>query len=1142
MLDVAHHPWSEPPRRPRMSNAEDVRPGVALTSRHLIRDGVPVIPVSGEIHYSRLPRARWRRRLRQMRAGGVTVAASYVFWLHHVEHRGAPRFDGNLDVAAFVDLAVAEGLDVILRIGPWCHGESRNGGFPDWVQEAPVRHRTDDPGYLSLVREWFGQLAGALGGRCGPAGPVLGIQLENELYDQPGHLVTLKRLAREAGMSAPLWTATAWGGADLPGEEVLPLYGGYGDGFWVDADAPWDPTFRDHYFFSHVWDDPGIGADVRRMQPRGMRPSARTPSDLFPPATCELGGGMATAYHRRPRPAPRDVAAIAHCKIGNGSAWQGYYMYAGGTNPAGDHGMQESHATGYPNDMPRLGYDFHAPVGEAGLLAGSHAELRRQHAFLAAFGARLAEMPSSLPPVRPAGVDDAETLRYALRSDGSSGFLFIAWHQPHVPLATYRGAQFRVELGATVQTLPASPVDIPPGTLARWPLGLTLGGVRLDWATASALTVLPGGGGSSSAAAVPTLVLVAEDGIGVSYAVGGATATVEPGLSPVRVRHGEGALDLLVLPAARAADVWVCEDGPARRVLLSSAELTWGPEGRIESSGPDVLVYDGAAQGFVALPLEGGDAGGTRPHPVWVGATEAPGSDISPPSSTGEPIRAELVRPAGAAVPVAYGKFDGRQSAPADETFDELAAVYRLVLPAPGADDLLRIRWAGDIGRLRVDGRTVTDRFWDGSDWVVSLRDAGVGARSHVTLHLLPLATGSTVALPRDARDRLAAADGQLLAIDSLTLERRPVFREPHPVRRSARRMADGREIIYFDDTPPFAAREAVDARPLPVASADPEMRRDPLTGEWVAIAALRNDRTFRPAPDRDPLAPTVPGGFPTEIAEAAYDVVVFENRFPSFSSRAAGEPGVVDGDPLWPVRAASGRTEVVCFSSAAHGSFGSLTPHRARTVIEAWADRTAELGARPEIEYVFPFENRGREIGVTLPHPHGQIYAFPFVPPKAARMIAMAADHRGGNLFRDILDAERRAGTRVVATSEHWTAYVPAASRWPIEIHVAPHRDVPDLPALTPPERDDLALIYLDVLGRLDRFHPGAGPLPYIAGVFQAPARAARDVFRLHLQVFSILRAPGKLKYLAGVESAMGAWINDTRPERVAERLRELG
>ena len=757
-LTVRHHGWSAPVRRPRMANEQDARPGLSLTSRYLARDGVPVIPVSGEVHYSRLPRERWAGRLRQLRAGGVTVATSYLFWNHHVPERGAARFDGNLDVAAFVDLCAATGLDVILRIGPWCHGETRNGGFPDWVQRAPVRHRTDDPAYLALVREWFGQLAAALGGRCSPTGTVLGLQLENELYDQPGHLLTLKRLAREAGLSAPLWTATAWGGADLPAEEVLPLYGGYGDGFWVDADAPWDPTFRDHYFFSHVWDDPGIGADVRRLQENGPVAAPRTPSELFPTATCELGGGMATAYHRRPRPGALDVATVAHCKIGNGSAWQGYYMYAGGTNPPGEYGLQESHATGYPNDLPRLGYDFHAPVGEAGTLAPSHAELRRQHAFLAAFGATLAEMPSSLPERLPAGVEDARTLRWAVRSDGQTGFLFVAWHQPHVPLAPYRSARLRVVLDDRELVLPSRPADIPPGTLARWPLALTAGGVRLEWATASVLTMLPG--------EVPTLVLTAEAGIDVELAVAGRPVrTVAPGLAPHRLTGAGGVLDVLVLPAEVAPAVWVCEDGPGRRLLLSDDELSWGPDGRIEvcaeaTAPPRVRVYaDGA---FTDLPVV--------PAGPVVAAAE-PVDDV-----------VSLVRPAAATVPIAYGKHDGRESAPAAEVFDELAAVYRLTLPGWAAesdlDALLHLDWAGDAGQLRVDGRPVTDRFWDGSRWTVSLRDAGYHAGAEVTLHLLPLAVGSTVHLPADAVDRLVAAEGQLLAVDAVAVVGRRRWRE----------------------------------------------------------------------------------------------------------------------------------------------------------------------------------------------------------------------------------------------------------------------------------------------------------------------------------------------------------------------------
>jgi alpha-L-arabinofuranosidase len=784
-LAIRQRPWPARQREPRMCNDEDVRPGLSLTSRYLCRDGQPWIPISGELHYSRVPRDRWEQRLRFMRAGGVTVVSTYVPWIHHVPRRGVPKFDGNLDVAAFVDLCRATGMEVVLRIGPWIHGEMRNGGFPDWVQQAPVAHRRDDPAYLRLVREWFGQLGAALAGRCTPAN-VLAIQLDNELYDQPGHLLTLKRLAREAGMSAPLWTATAWGGAELPAEEIMPLYGGYGDGFWVDADAPWDHSFREHFFFSHTWDDPGIGADLR-TDGRGVPVGA---PDLFPPATCELGGGMATAYHRRPRPSALDIATVAHCKIGNGSAWQGYYMYAGGTNPAGEQGTQESHLTGYPNDMPALGYDFHAPIGEAGALAPSHAYLRRQHAFLAAFGPRLAQMPSSLPEVRPEGVHDTTTLRWALRGDGRGGFLFVAWHQPHVPLPTYDGAQFHVTLDDEQLLLPSEPVDIPAGTLARWPIALDVNGVRVDWATASVLTLLPG--------AVPTLVLCAEPGIPVELAVsepdsGRARYDVQPGREPVRLTCGSGVLDVLVLSAMDADAAWVVE-GDGRRLLLSDDDLAWGADGRVLArttrTAPDVRVYDPATRAFRPLPLHGGSRAAAAEVPVT------------------------LRRPARDAVPTSYGERDNRQSAPSAAVFDELAAVYELRLPAwagdPAEDALLRLDWAGDVAQLRVDGRTVTDRFWDGSRWLVSLRDAGCTPTSVVTLHVLPLSADSTVRLPADAAARAAASPGQLVAVDAAHVEAQRTWREPSPavdVREARPEPAAVRAVIDLDVAGPRISR-----------------------------------------------------------------------------------------------------------------------------------------------------------------------------------------------------------------------------------------------------------------------------------------------------------------------------------------------
>lgn len=743
-LTVQPQPWRVPARPAPMPAGVERAAGITVTDRAVLRDGVPWIPVSGELHYSRIPRARWGERARQLRAGGISVASSYVFWIHHAPERGVAHFDGRLDVGAFIDECAAAGLHVALRVGPWAHGEVRNGGLPDWVQEQPIAHRTDDPAYLALVAEWFGQIAGALDGRARPGGPVIAIQLENELYDRPEHLVTLKRMAREAGIAAPLWTATAWGGAQLPSGEVFPLYGGYGDGFWTEPDAPWDDTFRAHYFFSHVWDDPGVGADVRATQGFGET-TADAAASGFPPATCELAGGMATAYHRRPWPSGRDIAALAHIKIGNGSAWQGYYMYAGGTNPALH--LEESQATGYPNDMARLSYDFHAPIGQSGDLGESSALLRTQHAFLDAFGALLGDQPSALPDLRPRGLDDAETLRWAVRSDGSSGFVFVSRHQPHIPLADSAPLQLRI--GSDL-VFPSSPTAIPVGTIARWPFGLVVGGATVRWATASALTVLPGD--------VPTLVLIADEGVPVELAVAGdEPRVVEPSWSPVRIVGAE----VLVLPASVAATTWVRSTAGGRMLLHSEAELAWASRGpvraRSRSDDATVRAYDAAARAWMPLTVA------PRSVPAWDAA-----------------IDPALLR-AAEEVPDDYGFVRGRHSAPSLEHIDRLAAVHRLELPAwsldPEHDAVLEIDWAGDVGQLRVGGRIVDDRYWDGSSWSVSVQDMGLSA-GEVTLHLLPLAAASTVWVPEPAAARRAATPGPMLALDSVRVVSRGRWRE----------------------------------------------------------------------------------------------------------------------------------------------------------------------------------------------------------------------------------------------------------------------------------------------------------------------------------------------------------------------------
>jgi UDPglucose--hexose-1-phosphate uridylyltransferase len=361
-------------------------------------------------------------------------------------------------------------------------------------------------------------------------------------------------------------------------------------------------------------------------------------------------------------------------------------------------------------------------------------------------------------------------------------------------------------------------------------------------------------------------------------------------------------------------------------------------------------------------------------------------------------------------------------------------------------------------------------------------------------------------------------------------------------------KLADGREVLFFA-LPGHTPTPVDDRRPLPQRDPDQsQLRFDRSTGQWVIIAALRQDRTYKPPPDQCPLCPG-PTGLTSEVPALDYDVVVFENRFPSLCG--TGAPASSPARGWYPQPASAdfvsapglGRCEVICFSSDHTGSFAELeTPH-ARLVVDAWRHRTADLMATPGIEQVFCFENRGEEIGVTLTHPHGQIYGYPYLTPRIAIMLNQARNHRkshASNLFADLLAGEVADGSRIVARTDLFTAFVPFAARWPVEVHIYPNRFAHNLLDLDPPELDAFAEMYLDVLRRFDRMY--SAPLPYISALHQFADTDAQQEGYFHVELMSIRRSATALKYLAASESAMDAFISDVTPEGVAERLRELG
>ncbi|MFD8227274.1 beta-galactosidase [Streptomyces massasporeus] len=770
---VTHLLRVSPPAAPPLTghlpfaDALGVPDRIEVTGRWLTRGGHPWFPVSGEFHYSRYPNGDWEEELLKMKAGGVSAVASYVIWIHHEEVEGRVRFDGDRDLRRFAELCARHGLDFIPRIGPWSHAEVRNGGLPDWLLGRTRAPRTDDPAYLSPVRAWFTQIAGQLRGlERASGGPIVAIQIENELYDRPGHLRTLKRLAQEAGLSAPVWTSTAWGGVRLPGEELLPLYGGYPEAFWTEADGGWPDTCRKHFFFTHQRDDEAIGADLR---PTGL-PVAGASADRFPWATGELGGGMAVAYHRRPRVEAADIGALGLTKIGCGSVWQGYYMFHGGTNPQGElTSLQESHATGYPNDLPVLTYDFQAPLGEYGQLRPSYHELRLQHLLLADLGHRIAPMRSVLPERSPTGQHDRDTLRWAVRTDGTSGFLFVTNHQPHEPLPDHPGTAFTVDFPlAPSLTLPSTPVTVPSGAYFCWPLRLDVAGLRLDWATAQPVCTVEADGRT-------VLVLAATDGIAPELALDAdtvASVAVPSGeITPVAgrvlvsgVRPGTDALveveaadgsrvGLLVLDAATARTVYRDPAWGAGRLVLCGDGVVF------DEVRDEVRLHSTAAKpSFAVLPAP--DAA-----PVVEGARVRQSADgvftrytieAGRPATTTAVVT--CVRPAGRAPEPVTG-VQGRASVPSQEDIDAAAAEYRVDVPEDLLRDpagvLLRLRWTGDLARACVGDVLVADQFYSGRVWDIGLDRLPAGAlcAQGLRLRVLPLARDAPVHVPGQSGD-----------------------------------------------------------------------------------------------------------------------------------------------------------------------------------------------------------------------------------------------------------------------------------------------------------------------------------------------------------------------------------------------------
>ncbi len=744
---------------------------LAVNSCFIERDGRPWMPVMGEFHYSRCPESEWADELHRMRAGGIDIVASYVFWSHHEAEEGRFDWSGRRDLGRFVRLAHAAGLLFCLRPGPWVHAEARNGGLPGWLQAqgdaGAIVLRSNDSRYIAHVQRFFAQIGEQLAGQLwSDGGPLVAVQIENE-YDGRGpgrgaeHIAELKRIALQSGLRVPLWTVTGWPTLDIPPHDVLPVSGAYPDGFWGGSTGSQPPS---GVFAFNTGRSIGEMGNVGGTPPEGRIAAAHYPFFL-----AEAGGGMHVSYHRRPVLTTDDVAACALVQIGSGANLYGYYMYHGGTNPG--RGLQETQASGYPNDVAELGYDFRAPLGQYGQVRASYGRLRTLHSFLAAFGAELALMDTSVgDSTDPA---DLVHLRIAARTADASGFLFVNNHCRHHALPSFDGVQLTLALpdGGT-QTLPVEPIGVPSGAYFIWPLNQRIGGARLRHATVQPLT-------RWSEGACVTWVAFAVPGVAAELCFDIASVRSVPRPEHVRVDVRGATLTLHISerqPLPLVLELVDVDGVDHRLVLLSQAQADASSRQRI--AGRDrLLSCDGAlhVEGDTVVTL--GDAGvevqawpaddiqGGNGFARWirprVPADEMPvhchvEQDAQTPPA---PRDGPLVSWRGRTVPLA----------PLDAAYDQGMKV-RIEPGAPcpaGARVLLELDYVGDAARLYADDTLVDDQFADGQPWIVGLhRFVRADATwPRLELRIVPANPELPIFLEPEARERLRGAAPRRAAV-----------------------------------------------------------------------------------------------------------------------------------------------------------------------------------------------------------------------------------------------------------------------------------------------------------------------------------------------------------------------------------------
>lgn len=688
-----------------------------VDSLSFLKNGKRFLPVMGEFHYSRYEPEDWEEELLKMRAGGVDIVATYVFWIHHEEKQGEWDFTGCRCLRDFLEVCRRVDMPVWLRIGPWAHGECRNGGFPDWVvKDTSMQVRTNDPAYLKLVEAFYQKVGEqAAGMMCKDGGPVIGIQLENEYGHCGGpsdreegmaHMRMLKKLALEAGFETPYYTATGWGGAYVVDEEMLPVLGGY-------VDAPWAEHVEQmpasaNFVFSAYKQDENIGSDLKREDGAGF---TFDPS-ISPYLTAELGGGLQVTSHRRTWPSPKDIEAQSVCMLGGGANLLGYYMYHGGINPDGKYStLQESRATGYNNDLPVKCYDFQTCIRESGEINTSFGKLKKIHLLLQDFGESLAGTRTSFAEKQPETPDDVHTLRVTARvnPETGAGFLFVNNHQRHRTMDAHTDASVCLQYGEKKKEIAG--LNLKDGVCGVIPFDFPLGETVLEATNAFLLCRLG-----------KRTFFYAPDG--------------EQGEAGDGKNAGDGKAPYFTWKDGKAADVTVLSEAEADRafrfgnclyITEHADDCLIEKEGRLylltKAETETLTVYSETGEPRrVTVKAEGGRA----EIPVRFTLTKESGKVDGAAGGETPEYREYTV-----CLDIPEGIAAGASESPSAVCPAEEPGIPSTVCPAearrsPLCHQLyLEADYAGDRAEVYLDGRLVDDWFTNGERWHIALKRFG---------------------------------------------------------------------------------------------------------------------------------------------------------------------------------------------------------------------------------------------------------------------------------------------------------------------------------------------------------------------------------------------------------------------------------